>query len=400
MNSELSFPHHSYQHLPSDGDYEIVPTELAPAITDPKPADAPGVGQRLREVGVQEIILVHGTFVGNDAAGILREVARLSPRLAGAMKRLGKHVFDQVTGEIGNYTDSFAQRLSSLVNEESAHKNLIPVTLFHWSGENHHLGRAGGAIALLDYLFQSELTSDDRVLIWGHSHGGNLLAMLSHLVGGTDAARDRFFEATRSHYRDPILGRLDLPQWEEVQELLADEDERSRLPKIDAANFGVPLRYRWNREVIPRILNFVQHRPLDPDHPARASVPESIRDVIKATGGDYIQQLGIGGTDFLHSAFAWRSWNAERRLQNMFENSVRRRDLLRNLRKCLRVSLDGKTLLVDYPDTKKKWNKKIVGHGVYTRHEWLPFHLNEITDRIYGEYRESTNSTKAPPKIG
>ena len=394
MNSELSFPHHTYQHLPSEEDYEIVPTDLAPPITDPQPADVPSVEQRLHEAGVKEIILVHGTFVGNDAAGVLREVARISPRLAGAMKRLGKHVFDQVTGEIGNYTDSFAQRLSGLVNADGQPKNnSIPVTRLHWSGENHHLGRAGGAIALLDYLFQSDLTSEDRVLVWGHSHGGNVLAMLSHLVGGTDAARNRFFKATRSHYRDPILGRLDLPQWEDVQSQLADAEQRSRLPRIDAANFGVPLRYRWNREVDPRILNYVQHRPLDPEQPAMASVPESIRDVIKATGGDYVQQLGIGGTDFLHSAFAWRSWNAEQRLQRIFEGGIRRRDLLRNLRKCLRVSLDGTTLLVDYPDTQKKWNKKIVGHGVYTRHEWLPFHLNEIANRIYGETKDSTEAS-------
>jgi hypothetical protein len=67
----------------------------------------------------------------------------------------------------------------------------------------------------------------------------------------------------------------------------------------------------------------------------------------------------------------------------MFERAIRRRDLARNLKQGRRVSLDGATLLVDYPDTPGKWNQKLIGHGVYTRYEWLPFHLNETAFRFY-----------------
>ena len=150
------------------------------------------------------------------------------------------------------------------------------------------------------------------------------------------------------------------------------------------ATFGTPPRYRWDEGTYRHLLHFVQHRPLKPEQPARARLPKSVQELLRARGGDYIQHLGIGGTDFYHSIFAWRSWRVERRLRRMFEATIRRRHLPRNLTRGLRVSLDGTTLLVDYPETEERWNQRLIGHAVYTQKEWLPFHLNEITKRFYG----------------
>ena len=72
---------------------------------------------------------------------------------------------------------------------------------------------------------------------------------------------------------------------------------------------------------------------------------------MNANAGDYIQQCGIVGTDFLPSIFAWRDWVVERRMQRMFERGARRRDVLKKLKEGRRVCCDGTTLLVDYPDT-------------------------------------------------
>ena len=102
-----------------------------------------------------------------------------------------------------------------------------------------------------------------------------------------------------------------------------------------------------------------------------------------AKGGDYVQQLGIGGTDFLHAVFAWRSWNSERRIRKMFAPSIRRRDLTKNLKRGIRVSQDGTTLLVDYPSTEDHWNQKLFGHGIYTCRRWLQFHLQRIVEEFY-----------------
>ena len=41
------------------------------------------------------------------------------------------------------------------------------------------------------------------------------------------------------------------------------------------------------------------------------------------------------------------------------------------------------TLLVDYSADDNPWYRKLLGHGVYTCRPWLPFHLQEITERFY-----------------
>lgn len=383
MKSELPFPHHSYQTDPMSDKFELVCADRAAAQDDLDLEEFRPIADQIRSANVAEIVLVHGTFAGNDVLGILREVARFSPWLADSMRSVGKDIFDQLAGDVGNYTQDFADRLHKLINAGQTQATSIPVTRFHWSGENHHLGRAGGAIELLDKLSSQDRGQDKRVLIWGHSHGGNLLAMMGHLISASESARTAFFEATRSHYRDPILRRLDLPIWETMRQRLSESEFRRALPVIDVVTFGTPLRYRWNTSAFPNLLHFVQHRPTDTSHPSAVGLPKSFQEIYEASGGDYVQQLGIGGTDFLHSIIALRSWNAELRLQSMFESSVRRRDLAKNLQQGKRVSLDGQTLLVDYAATPENWHQKLVGHGVYTRHEWLGFHLEEITKRFY-----------------
>jgi len=381
MNSEIPFPHHNYQTDPLSENFEIISSDKVPPIDEPQSTDVPNAAEKLRAANVAEVMLVHGTFAGNDVLGIVREIARFLPRVADSMRSLGKGVFDQLVGDLGNYTEDFAERFEKLINPETATE--IPVSCFNWSGENHHLGRAGGAISLLDRITTHDYPPGARVLVWGHSHGANVLAMLGHLVACSDASREAFFTATKSHYRNPISGRLDLPIWEQVRDRMCEDNWRSKLPHLDVVTFGVPLRYRWQTDLFSKLLHFVQHRPQEDTEFGRAKLPDSIEDVLVAAGGDYVQQLGIGGTDFLHAIIAWRSWNSERRLQKMFEPTVRRRDLAKNLRRGCRVPMEGSTLLVDYADHAEKWNQKLLGHGIYTRYEWLPFHLNEIIRRFY-----------------
>ena len=159
MNSELPFPHHTYQDDLAEGEFELIPPKSAVPVDDPRPSNFRDIAKRLRKAGVTEVILVHGTFAGDDILGLMRELARISPRQAGAMKVLGKHVFDQFAGEVGNYSWSFADRCCTLVNADQ--QDAIPVTRFHWSGENHHLGRAGGVISLLDYVQQLAIGGTD-----------------------------------------------------------------------------------------------------------------------------------------------------------------------------------------------------------------------------------------------
>lgn len=379
----MTFPHHDYQNDPSEGDSVIITADRATAVAEPNRSEVANVAASLRQHRVAEVILVHGTFAGNDVIGLMREVGRFSPRLANAIKSLGKQAFDSTAGDIGNYTGPFAECLSQLINDDES--ITIPVTRYTWSGENHHLGRADGATGLMQQILDRGYGPDQRVLCFGHSHGGNVLAMMGQLIGASDSQLDCFFEATRPHFRNPITGKIDLPQWDSVRDAIADSSCRELFPRVDVATFGAPLRYRWHEVVNSKLLHFVQHRALSSEGVTIAKLPQSASDFVQATGGDYVQQMGIGGTDFLHSIFAPRSWIPEWKLARLFEASIRRRDLAKNLQRGHRVSLDGTTLLVDYPDTAERWNRKLLGHGVYTRKEWLPFHLNEIQQRFYAK---------------
>ena len=334
----------------------------------------------LRRAGVREILLLHGTFMGGDAFGFAREFSRFSTRAGRALRKLTKGIVNQVVGEAGNFTSEYATDMGKLLNADGAKS--IGVSVLDWGGENHHLGRAEGAVILLHHLLQRSWADSDRVLVWGHSHGGNVLALASQLLGASGEMRSRFFAAARSHYRHPLIGRIDLPAWDEVRSAL-EQRPRKTLPDIDYVTFGTPLRYRWGDAEGARLMHFVNHRPLIEASPAQAQYPESIEEVMGAHGGDYIQQLGIAGTDFPPNIFAWRSWKAELRLRRLLQRGVRRRDLMRHLRRGLRVSLDGLTLLVDYPDTPPGLRDQIAGHGIYTSSAWLPFHLREVARRYY-----------------
>ncbi len=355
-------------------------SDRASAITEPAAEDLSELPQLLRRAGVGEIILVHGTFAGTDVVGVVREIARFSPSLARRLGDLGKRWFDELAGEVGNYTATYAQCLTDLVNPPSLEP--ILVSRFPWTGENHHLGRADGAMLLIERLLDDAQRRGRRILVLAHSHGGNMVAMLSHLVGASSEEKQAFFGRTRLHYKSYLFRRIDLPTWQHVQEGLAKCDPSS-FPRLDVATFGTPLRYRWNTGVCENLLHFVHHRPLDPSKPQAACIPAGIQQLLDAAGGDYVQHLGIAGTDFLPSVFAWRDWIVERRMGQIFECHARRSHLMRNLKVGRRTSADGVTLLVDYADTDEGWNRKLFGHGVYTCRQWLPFHLKEIAERFY-----------------
>ena len=377
----MTFRHHDYSSDPAAGNFVIVTPDKAFAVAQPTSNDVAGLAGSLRQHQVAEVILVHGTFAGNDAIGMLREVGRFSTRFADAIRSIGKSTFDTAAGDLGNYSKSFTDCFSKLIND--GQPSTIPVSRYTWSGENHHLGRADGAIGLIKTILDRGYRRDQRVLCFGHSHGGNVLAMITQLIGASDADRNRFFEITRSYYRNQLTGKIDLPQWESSRQAITNFSRRTQFPHLDVATFGTPLRYRWNVDLNSKLLHFVQHRSLSTQHASMGTMPTCAKDIMQAAGGDYVQQLGICGTDFLQSIFAPRSWIPEQKLARLFEGSQRRRDLAKNLKRGHRVSLDGTTLLIDYPDTPERWNRKLLGHGIYTRQEWLPFHLSEIQQRFY-----------------
>lgn len=341
-----------------------------------------GLGACLREARVAAIYLVHGSFVGADALGFLREIARVWPAAGDVLRRIQKQALDNIAREAGNFTRDYAQQLQDSLQGD--HPTPIPVKLFHWSSENHHIGRADGAVRLLGELARHPWSAGDRVLIWSHSHGGNVLALLTNLLANDAATNEHFFRAARPYYRWPGTHTIDIAAWPEAKELLADVDHPLRSVKLDLVTMGTPVRYGWDTDGYANLVHFMNHRPSEgvPDHLAR--FPRNADDILQATGGDVIQQLGIAGTNLAPNVWAWRATLADRALGALLQTGIRKRDLLNRLRTGCRLHADGVNLLVDYGPCEGHVAQHGAGHAVYTRTRWLPFHLEQVARHCYG----------------
>jgi hypothetical protein len=426
------FRHQAYSADAPQAPYEL----LRPAPDPPQESDEfvrrmRAVGDRLRAGGVAAIYLLHGTFAGCDALGILTEVERYLPSLGDSWRRTAKQMVDAVFRHVGNYTAAYAQTLQRAINHPGERE--IPVLRLAWSGENNHIGRADAAVRLIDELAQFGMRNSEygmpgagfitpsplggegwgegrkirnpqsaipRLLLWGHSHAGNVFALASNLLSGDAEALEEFFAATRV-YRRRLLGSWELPHWRRVKELLralagfgipdADSTGHSALRTphsafhLDFVTFGTPIRYGWDAGGYGRLLHFVSHRPTDGLPPYRAPFPPQERDVRAGAHGDYVQQLGIAGTNFPPNPLSYRALWADLRLCRFLQPGVRRRDLLERLSHGMRVPTEGTTLLVDYGLPQCNVVQHLAGHAVYTRPEWMLFHAEEVARRLYDQ---------------
>jgi hypothetical protein len=340
-------------------------------------------GLSLRKAEVRTIYLLHGTFVGTDALGLIRGIARAWPDVADVLYRAQKHALDMFAGDAGNFTPQYAADLEQALNRGLDSHSRIPVRLFHWSGENHHVGRADGAVRLIDDLASRPDLRGGRVLLCGHSHGGNVLALVSNLLANDQAANREFFDAAIAYYRWPLWGRTDIKLWERVRQLIESESRPLAEVSLDMVTLGTPVRYGWDLGGCSKLLHFINHRPDGGPRTHLAAFPAAVEDILAAIGGDYVQQLGIAGTDAFHPFWAWRAWRAERKLARLLQPGLRLRHTLQRLKLGVRLHQDGLNLLVDYGLPGGHIGQHLAGHAVYTRRAWMPFHFEEIARHFY-----------------
>ncbi|MFM2094696.1 MAG: hypothetical protein RIS70_1820 [Planctomycetota bacterium] len=385
-------------------------------VSDPaaRQARLAAIGQKLDAAGVAGIYLAHGTFVGEDALGAIRDLARVWPTAGELLKRLHKRTVDRMLGEAGNYTEGFAREMQEGLNSSFSQLR-IPVRLFHWSSENNHLARVEAALRLIELLNGEALETGKRWLLWGHSHGGNVLALLTNLLGAEESVRERLFAAARSYFRWPWVGWIDRAVWPRVRELLRDPQLALRHEKLDLVTFGTPIRYGWDTGGYAKLLHFVHHRPVPGCAEHQCYFPPSMDDLLQARYGDYVQQLALAGTNLAPTLFQCGALLAEIRLGKILQSDLGLRNLLQNLKYGIRMSDEGQTMLVDYdgnPNSTKSDSRRsdsrrsdssdsdpgnanssrteassaqLAGHAVYTRLEWLPFHLEKTLEALYGE---------------
>jgi len=310
-------PGNRFRHQTYRSERPTAPYHLFPAARPTEPssrefdAALAAAGAAFGRARVAAVYCVHGTFAGNDALGLLTELARFAPGLSEVLSRVGKRTVDLIADEAGNYTPEYVAAFQAGLSAGAG--RTIPVRLFNWSSQNNHIGRADGAVRLIDEL--ARLAADmpaaelhaaqpPRVVLWGHSHGGNVIALLTNLLGAEAAERDEFFHAARTFYRPWLWREVDVPVWESVRRLLDEADHPLRKLALDIVTFGVPVRYGWDSGGYANLLHFIHHRPPPQGIEHQAPVPIETRRLLGATDGDYVQQIGIAGSNLAPNPLA------------------------------------------------------------------------------------------------
>ncbi|MEO2045700.1 MAG: hypothetical protein ABGX16_03905 [Pirellulales bacterium] len=416
--------------------HPAAPYQLLPAGLPAVPSSAEfhdriaATGAAMGQAGVVAVYCVHGTFAGNDALGLMTELARVVPSLSKTLSQFGKQTVDWVAGEMGNFTPAYVAAMESGLSAGAGRS--IPVIRFNWSSQNNHIGRADGAVRLLKELacLAKSLTDSDRpepqgpaatalasmplattapaaqspprIVLWGHSHAGNLFALLTNLLAANSTARKQFYRAARCFYRQNWSGRIDMPAWLHGQQMLREMQKigvRRDLPEVqaklqqaasalkrvalDVVTFGTPIRYGWSAAGHANLLHFVNHRPLPNRDEFLAPYPLDPLRVLTAADGDTVQQIGIAGSNLYPNLLAWRTVLSDWRLGKLLEKNLPRERLLQRVSRGMRVPDTGTTLLVDYPDHESAVRQRLLGHAVYTRLRWLPFHLEQLVKHCY-----------------
>ena len=397
-----------HQHYPTTP--QLIPVRQQLSVDEAADFD---FDQLHASLGVSKVLLVHGTFMGNDPFGIadvLKSLAESMPilsnqieNLANAVLRHTRPLMAGLADDIGNYTAEFCDLFRQLAGPDPQVELLHPT----WTGQNHHVARADLAVRILDWLLNQSLNPDDQILLWGHSHAGNGFALVSNLLANDHESVQTFFQAAGDK----------LPEhWIRVRSALATASSPHPLAShLLVAAFGTPVRYGWDQTGL-RSLIHVLHDCCEPaDDTDPLGVPphysthplfpaHSLPDILTARYGDWVQAFAIAGTDTSTPT----SITANERLGKFLEQSLPApaeepsgalldplrmiptgslRQLCQRWKTGTRCHSTGLNLLVNYqPSGQSKLGipleQTIMGHGVATTKTWLPAHLKLVIESL------------------
>lgn len=374
------------------------------------------LGTRLAQEGVRTVLFLHGTWIGTDLFGMQRldEVGGLkrgySRGIAGLDALLSlmrqetngvptfhnsltpplqdddktKHALDDQAGDAGNFSQAYVELFSKAINRDRAQP--ITVARMLWRSEQHHLGRAQAAMQVMhrlrSFVAQHQLGAGDRILVQAHGQAGLVMALISNLLApGESAGRTFFGQALKDHAK----------QTNTIADNLESLEYLSNRPPLngsilDVVTYGTPVRYGWDPAGLGKLLHIVNHRPMRVDGKrwlAKMELPQITMEMPIAWGGDYVQQLAVGGTDAL--PMSPEAKTANKALWELLEPYEGFERWLECARKSVRCQNDGQCLLVDYKDSTATSTVKdhIYGHAAYTRLNAMLFNTTELVQGLY-----------------
>jgi hypothetical protein len=307
------------------------------------------VGARLRDGGVVAVVFAHGSFVGHDPLSTFAFVERTLPgqrRLTKSLRRHTRAYVERLLGDHGNFGPSYVRLF------EQAIGGTTPCTSFVWSSENHHLGRLQGALGLVRSLAtHAELGAPrGRILVLGHSHAGQVFALVTQLLSRS-LASEAILDVARARSID--VGSLDV------------DLETLEAASLDFVTFGAPARYAWAH--LPNVRSL---------HVVHGGESASI------SGRDWVRRFGAAGSDFPSPFANERLVNAS--LVPALGPGFAPGELVRSLRAAPPVPTHGDLVLVDYG--RERLTDLVssgLGHAVYTRLDGMLFHASLVSERLY-----------------
>jgi hypothetical protein len=374
-----------------------------------------GLGTQLSDAGVRIVVFLHGTFLGTDLFGMQRldEVGGLkrgySRGIAGldALLSLMREGDNGVPAFKGGYKppltddDPTKQSIDNQA-EDAANFSYAYVDLFRkainralsrpifcerllWSCEHHHVGRAQSAVQVITRLralaAAQKQGAGDRILVQAHGHAGQVMALVSNLLATHEfTGRMAFLQALKDYAKQTHASIAEIEQLERLP-----TDHAFNGAVVDVVTFGTPVRYGWDPSGLGKLLHIVNHRPMRVDGKrwlAKMELPQITMEMPIAWGGDYVQQLAVGGTDAMPASPEAKAVN--KALWELLEPYEGFERWLECARKSVRCQNDGQCLLVDYKDSTATSTAKdhIYGHAAYTRMNAMLFNTTEIVGSL------------------
>lgn len=320
------------------------------------------VGSAMSKENLKHVYFVHGTFAGHDPWGIVETLKIIYPSipktLAETANRLSKKGVDQLIKDSGNFTKEYVDIFRAAINHQ------ITCELFHWSSANHHIARLKGAVNLLYSMADriQHFSSSDRLLLVGHSHAGQMFALITVMATWDFASRSLVKIAGEAGEDPAKIWRA----LEQVNKLT-----------IDYVTLGTPPSYAWADSGYYRLLNIINHR-------GNTFLAGSLKGLLTTKSGDYIQQLGILGSDLIAATAHERRLN--RKLDEILGEGSNIRlwsDLIKHK---MRVPPHGRTFLVNYGDNAAvpNFHQTFFGHGIYTKYHAMLYLSIFIGQFFYG----------------
>ena len=317
------------------------------------------IARQLKAHHVKSVYLVHGTFVGSDPFDLkhlfeeMQAFKTFKFNTSWIKKFVAyKKAFMQ---DLGNFTPEYFDLLAK------GCEGLTQVKRFEWTSGNHHYARLAGALDLAKKIVDDFEEDTDRILICGHSHAGQIFAILTQMIA------------------DPVMGKILLDF--AIEGGYEDENVLQQLAKlkgkgIDFVTLGSPKRYEWSLGENQRLLHLINHRSENPE-------VKIFSGVLNIQNGDYVQLWAGEGSDSPSPVKLQAQVN--RKLDHILDVGADMKLWKDKPRTYHRLHTQGHTLLINFKDNDQKicFAQTLFGHGVYTRYTRMLYQFSQIQKYFY-----------------